>query len=147
MHVCIGAALTALFKPSETWRHEQYSTTQLHQGAFSAGSPGGLSLMAYSELLVQFVIKEGRVSAVDWGFNVYGGSQKEDGSWVSKWGSMYATKLKDARCSLQCKIHTLSHAKSLTWPASPDSSHTCQLCSVSRAYSACAWHSAIKSKL
>ena len=46
---------------------------------------------------MQFVIKEGKVTAVDWGFNVYGGTQKEDGTWVSKWGSLYATDLKDAR--------------------------------------------------
>ena len=49
---------------------------------------------------MQFVIKDGRLTAVDWCFNVYGGTQKEDGSWVSKWGSLYATDLKDARCCL-----------------------------------------------
>ena len=49
---------------------------------------------------LQFVIKDGQLTAVDWGFNVYGGTQKEDGSWVSKWGSLYATDLKDARCCL-----------------------------------------------
>lgn len=46
---------------------------------------------------MQFVVKEGKVTAVDWAFNVYGGTQKEDGTWVSKWGSLYATDLKDAR--------------------------------------------------
>ena len=49
---------------------------------------------------MQFVTKDGRLTAVDWSFNVYGGTQKEDGSWVSKWGSLYATDLKDARCCL-----------------------------------------------
>ena len=49
---------------------------------------------------MQFVVKDGKVTAVDWAFNVYGGTQKEDGTWVSKWGSLYAADLKDARCCL-----------------------------------------------
>ena len=51
---------------------------------------------------MQWVIKDGKVAAVDWGFNVYGGTQKENGDWYSKWGLLYATELKDARCCKPC---------------------------------------------
>ena len=51
---------------------------------------------------MQWVIKDGKVTAVDWGFNVYGGIQKENGDWYSKWGALYATDLKDARCCKLC---------------------------------------------
>ena len=51
---------------------------------------------------MQWVIKDGKVTAVDWGFNVYGGTQKENGDWYSKWGALYATDLKDTRCCTLC---------------------------------------------
>ncbi len=60
---------------------------------------------------MQWVIKDRRVIAVDWGFNVYGGTQKENGNWYSKWGALYATDLKDARCCETCfniPYHSLS---------------------------------------
>lgn len=37
------------------------------------------------------------VLAIDFKFNAYGGIQKEDGSWWTKYGALYATDLKDAR--------------------------------------------------
>ncbi len=37
------------------------------------------------------------VLAIDFKFNAYGGIQKEDGSWWTKYGVLYATDLKDAR--------------------------------------------------
>ena len=66
---------------------------------------------------MQFVIKDGQLTAVDWAFNVYGGTQKEDGSWVSKWGSLYATDLKDAGCCLP------SPRLQRPTPTSPTSTH------------------------
>ena len=53
---------------------------------------------------VQFVVRpspgdpaQNEVVAVGFKFNAYGGIQKEDGSWWTKYGVLYATDLKDAR--------------------------------------------------
>ncbi|CAL8465287.1 g4822 [Coccomyxa elongata] len=40
---------------------------------------------------------QNEVLAIDFKFNAYGGIQKEDGSWWTKYGALYATDLKDAR--------------------------------------------------
>lgn len=54
-------------------------------------------------MCVQFVLRgdgepgKKEVAAIDFRFNAYGGVQKEDGTWWTKYGSLYATDLKDAR--------------------------------------------------
>ncbi|KAK9903367.1 hypothetical protein WJX75_003891 [Coccomyxa subellipsoidea] len=42
---------------------------------------------------------QNEVAAIGFKFNAYGGIQKEDGSWWTKYGALYATDLKDARVS------------------------------------------------
>ena len=53
---------------------------------------------------MQFVVRpssgnpaQNEVAAIGFKFNAYGGIQKEDGSWWTKYGALYATDLKDAR--------------------------------------------------
>ena len=40
---------------------------------------------------------EAEVAAVDWAFNAYGATKNPDGSWQSKYGTLYATDMADAR--------------------------------------------------
>ena len=63
---------------------------------------------------MQFVVREPKsgsgereVAAVDWAFNAYGGTKNADGSWQSKYGTLYATDMADARCIL-CPSPTCS---------------------------------------
>lgn len=58
---------------------------------------------------LQFVVRGaeglnggGEVAAVQFRFNAYGAKQNPDGSWQSKYGTLYATDMADARCAGFC---------------------------------------------
>ncbi len=45
----------------------------------------------------------GEVAAVQFRFNAYGAKQNPDGSWQSKYGTLYATDMADARWAKSCQ--------------------------------------------